>query len=93
MFEGDPPDDLRDAGAGAAQGRQQERLAEHVGEVDVHIHLGFAGIDALLGSHGCGRRRRVPGLMRGRGGEGGFLSGRSDALRGAGGEVTGIASG
>lgn len=55
MLEGDPSDDLRDGGAGA-QGRQQEGLAEHVGEVDVQIHLGFAGIDALLGSHGCGRR-------------------------------------
>lgn len=62
MFEGDPSDDLRDGGAGAPHGRQQERLAQHVCEVDVHIHLGFPRIDALLSSHGW----EVPRLMRAR---------------------------
>uniref|UniRef100_A0A0A9EZJ4 Uncharacterized protein n=1 Tax=Arundo donax TaxID=35708 RepID=A0A0A9EZJ4_ARUDO len=65
MLERDPSNHLRECEARAPEGRQQQRLAQHVGEVDLHVHLGFPSVDALLSSHGCGRGEAH--LMRARG--------------------------
>uniref|UniRef100_A0A0A9CVI7 Uncharacterized protein n=1 Tax=Arundo donax TaxID=35708 RepID=A0A0A9CVI7_ARUDO len=78
MFERDPSNDLRECDTGAPEGRQQQRLAQHMGEIDAHVHLGFPSVDALLSSHVCGRGEAH--LMRARG-HGGARAGVDGARR------------